>query len=186
MEDSGIVELYWRRDENAIRETERKYGRYLLKIADNILSDVEDSRECVNDTYWKAWSSIPPHKPDVLSAYLGKIARQLSIDLYRKRNRDKRRASEYALSLSELEDCVSGGDTTGQEVDARLLAGAVGAYLRTLPPGARQSFLARYYFMDSIREIADNSGMSQSKVKSMLYRTRLGLKDYLKQEGFSV
>lgn len=184
MEDSKIVELYWQRDENAVRETERKYGRYLLKISNSILADEEDSRECVNDTYWKAWGSMPPHKPSVLSTYLGKITRQLSIDVYRKRHREKRKTSEYALSLSELEECASGGDTTQQSVDLTLLAEAIGTYLRTLPLEVRNTFLARYYFMDSIREIAEHSGMSQSNVKSMLHRTRLGLKAYLEQEGF--
>ena len=108
MQDEMIVALYWKRDEKAISETERKYGRYLSKIAYNILSDWEDSKETVNDTYLKAWNSMPTHKPGVLSTYLGKITRQLSIDAFRTRNRDKRKHSEYAVSLSELEDCISG------------------------------------------------------------------------------
>lgn len=100
MQDEMIVALYWKRDEKAISETERKYGRYLSKIAYNILSDWEDSKETVNDTYLKAWNSIPTHKPGALSTYLGKITRQLSIDAFRTRNRDKRKHSEYAVSLS--------------------------------------------------------------------------------------
>ena len=186
MQDEKIVALYWQRDENAIGETERKYGRYLSRIAYNILSDWEDSREAVNDTYLKAWNSMPTHKPCVLSTYLGKITRQLSIDVFRTRNRVKRRASEYALSLSELEDCVSGGETTEQSVELKMLAEAINAYLYTLPADARSTFVCRYYFADSIREIAVSRGMSEAKVKSMLYRTRQGLKEHLEKEGYTL
>lgn len=184
MNDDMIVDLYWQRDENAIRETEQKYGRYLSKIAYNILSDFEDSRESVNDTYLKAWNSMPPHKPNVLATYLGKITRQLSIDIFRSRNRKKRRASEYTLSLSELEECVSGGDTTEQSIDLHLLAEAIDSYLGSLSSEARNTFVGRYYYMDSIREVAAYYNMSESKAKSMLHRTRLGLRTYLEQEGF--
>lgn len=112
MEDEQIVTLYWDRDETAIQETQTKYDRYLTKIACNILADMEDSRESVNDTYLAAWNSIPPQRPSVLSAYLAKLTRRISIDRFRYRTRDKRRDSQYALSLSELDDCVSGGNTT--------------------------------------------------------------------------
>lgn len=184
MKDDMIVALYWQRNENAIRETEQKYEHYLSKIAYNILSDFEDSKESVNDTYLKAWNSMPPHKPSVLATYLGKITRQLSIDIFKRRNREKRRASEYALSLSELEECVSGGDTTEQSIDLQLLAEAINAYLCKLSPEARNTFVGRYYYIDSIREVAAYYNMSESKAKSMLHRTRIGLKAYLEQEGF--
>lgn len=186
MKDEAIVSLYWQRDESAIRETERKYGHYLTKIAHNVLADVEDSRESVNDTYLKAWNSMPPHRPEALSVYLGKITRQLSIDMFRKRNRKKRRASEYALSLSELEECVSGGDVTGQDVEMHLLGEAINTYLRQASPEARNAFLGRYYYMDSLKEVAAYMGMSESKAKSLLYRTRQGLKVYLEREGFAI
>ena len=186
MQDQQIVSLYWQRDETAIRETERKYGRYLYKIANNILSNPEDSEESVSDTYWKAWNSMPPHKPSVLATYLGKIARQVSIDIFRSRNREKRKASEYALSLAELEECVSGGDTTGQMADLHLLAEAIGTYLRGLPPDARNAFVGRYYFMDSMKEVAAYCGMKEAKAKSLLYRTRQGLKAYLLREGLDL
>ena len=106
MQDEKIVELYWKRDESAVRETQEKYENYLYKIAYNILSDKEDSNESVNDTYLAAWNSMPPHKPNVLSTYLGKLTRRISIDIFRKRNRIKRQVSEYALSLTELQDCI--------------------------------------------------------------------------------
>ncbi len=186
MKDDKIVALYWQRDETAIWETEKKYGRYLSKIAYGILADIEDSKESVNDTYLKAWNSIPPHRPEVLATYLGKIVRQISIDMFRYRKREKRQASEYAISLSELEECVSGGNTTDQNIDVQLLAETINAYLHKLPSEARNTFVGRYYYMDSIREVASYYGMSESKVKSMLHRTRAGLKAYLKQEGFDL
>ena len=186
MEDAQIVSLYWDRSEDAIRETEAKYDRYLTKIAYNILANTEDSRESVNDTYLAAWNSMPPHRPSILSAYLAKLTRRISIDRFRYRTRDKRMGSEYALSLQELGDCVSGGDTTQEIVNVKLLADSIEVYLRLQSQQARTVFLARYYFLDSVREISISQGMSESKVKSLLYRTRLGLKEYLEQEGFAL
>ena len=186
MEDNAIVSLYWDRDEAAIRETETKYDRYLTKIAYNILADLEDSRESVNDTYMAAWESMPPHRPTVLSAYLAKLTRRISIDRFRYRTRDKRAGSEYAISLSELSDCVSGGNTTEEIINVRLLADAIGVYLRLQSPEVRTAFLGRYYFLDPIREVARYCGMSESKCKSLLHRTRVGLKEYLRKEGFDV
>lgn len=184
MEDEQIVALYWERDEQAISETERKYDRYLLKIANNILNNQEDSRESVNDTYLAAWNSMPPHRPGVLSAYLAKLTRRISIDCFRYRTRNKRMASEYAVSLSELSDCVPGGNTTEEIVNAKALADAIGVYLRLQSKETQAAFLGRYYFLDPVKEIARYLGMSESKVKSLLYRTRLGLKEYLEKEGF--
>ena len=186
MRDDEIVALYWQRDETAIWETQQKYGRYLNKITYNVLADLGDCEEVVNDTCLKAWNSMPPHRPAVLGTFLGKIARQLSIDRFRTRNRKKRQGSEYILSLSELEECVSGGDTTQQKVDGRLLAEAISSYLKILPEQACHTFVGRYYYMDPLKEVAAYCGMSESKAKSLLYRTRQGLKAYLKQEGFDL
>lgn len=186
MEDREIVALYWQRDQAAIQETQRKYGRYLAKIAWNILSDREDGEEIVNDTCLKAWGSIPPNRPDSLSAYLGKIARRLAIDALRTRGREKRMAAAYAVSLSELEECIPGGGRAEERLELSLLAQAINAYLRTLPPQARNVFVGRYFYMDPLKEVAAYYGMSIPKVKTMLYRTRLGLKAYLTQEGFTV
>lgn len=184
MEDERIIDLYWQRKEEAVLETERKFGHYLTKIAYNILADWEDSAESVNDAYLAAWNSIPPQRPVCLSAYLGQITRRISIDIYRKRKRMKRPRTEYGVSLSELEDCLSAGDTTQQHVDLHLLAKAVNDYLRTLSVEARDLFIGRYYFADSVRNAAGYCGMSESKAKSMLYRTRQGLKKHLEKEGF--
>lgn len=186
MEDNQIVSLYWQRDEAAIRETEVKYDRYLTRIALNILADPEDSRESVNDTYLAAWESIPPQKPVTLQTYLAKLTRRISIDRFRYRTREKRRDSEYALSLSELGDCVSGGNTTEEALNVKLLAEAIGEFLRRQNAQTRHVFIGRYYYLDSVKDIAGYCGMSESKVKTLLHRTRLGLKEYLVKEGFEV
>lgn len=186
MEDAAIVALYWQRDESAIQRTEEKYGRYLTKIAYQILASREDSEESVNDTYLRAWESMPPHRPGILATYLGRITRQRSIDIFRERHREKRGGSEYALSLTELEDCVTGGDSTGQEVEASLLAEAIGAYLGGLSAEVRTAFLERYYFLDPVAEIAARRGFTQAKIKSMLYRARQGLRGHLIKEGFDL
>ena len=183
MEDGRIVELYWQRDESAISKTQQKYGNYLTKIAYNILADVEDSRESVNDTYLKAWYAMPPQKPCVLSTFLGRITRQISIDVYRKRNAKKRQSSEYALALDELYDCASPHGAPEKEIEARLLAKSIGEYLSTLSDEARNIFVCRYYFLDSVRDIAERLGAGESKIKSSLHRTRLGLRQYLEKEG---
>ena len=184
MEDEKIVALYWSRDEQAINETQKKYERYLMKIAYNVLSNLDDSMESVNDTYLAAWNSIPPHCPSVLSTYLGKLTRRTSIDIFRKRNREKRQGAEYAISLNELADCIPDPNTPEDMADVRLLAEAINAYLRTLSEDARNTFVGRYYFLDSLKDVASYCGMSESKAKSVLYRTRCGLREYLLREGF--
>ena len=186
MEDEKIVDLYWQRSESAIRETEIKYDRYLTKIAYNILADAEDSRESVNDTYLAAWNSMPPHRPGVLSTYLGKLTRRISIDCFRRRTRQKRGGSEYEVSLSELGDCVSGGNTTEEIVNVKLLADAIGIFLRLQSEEARNAFIGRYYYLDSLKEVAAYCGMTESKCKTLLFRTRVALKEYLREEGFEV
>lgn len=184
MEDSQIISLYWDRNEAAIEQTDKKYGRYLAKIAYNILADREDSRESVNDTYLAAWDSMPPHKPEVLSTYLGKLTRRISIDLFRKKTSQKRGGGEYALSLQELEDCVSGGNTTEQALDLQTLSEAIEKYLRSISEEARNVFIGRYYYLDPVKRIAAYCHISESKAKILLYRTRQGLWEHLQKEGF--
>ena len=184
MEDAEIVDLYWARNEDAIAQTKTKYGAYLHKVAYNILADLEDSQECVSDTYLAAWRSMPENRPMVLRTYLGKITRQVSIDLFRRRSRMKRYASEYAVSLEELGDSFTDGRTPETELDGKLLTDAVNRFLWSLPDDARNTFIGRYYFNDSLKDVARYCGMSESKCKSMLYRTRQSLKAYLQKEGF--
>ena len=140
MEDAEIVNLYWQRNESAIDETKPKYSHYLTKIAYNILENIEDSEESVNDTYLAAWESMPPHRPSVLSAYLAKLTRRISIDRFRYRTRNKRMGSEYAISISELGDCVSAGNSTEDAYDEKELTEAIAAYLRLCSADARHAF----------------------------------------------
>ncbi len=183
MEDERIVGLYFERDEQAIEETQKKYDRYLAKIAYNILADIEDSKESVNDTYLKAWNSIPPSKPQSLSAYLGRIVRQNSIDIYRKKHSRKRFFCEYGQALSELDADAVEGETVESRTDLRLLGEKISEYLNSLSEEAASIFVCRYYFCDSIKSIAESTGYSESKIKSSLHRTRIGLKDFLRREG---
>jgi len=186
MRDDEIVTLYLDRSEEAITETDKKYGRYLHTIAYNILANDEDSDESVSDTYLGAWNSIPPHIPEVLRTYLAKLTRRLSIDRFRHRRRIKRSSSEYELSLDELAECTGGGETPEDKLDIKLLGEAINAYIGTLSDEARNLFVGRYYYLDPLKKAASYCGMSESKAKSLLYRTRQGLRDYLKKEGFDV
>ena len=186
MRDDEIIKLYFERNEAAITETETAYGKYLLKIAYNILADTEDCKECVNDTYLKAWNSIPPHKPAVLSAYLGKIARENAIDIYRKQNRCKRKPSEYILALDEISEYVPNTDDTENAVDTKLLGKEISRYLRTIPDYTAAVFVIRYFHCESIKTISLRFNISESKTKSMLHRTRKGLKKHLEKEGFDL
>ena len=182
MDDEKIVRLYWERNEQAIGETDKKYGKYLHRIAFHILADREDSQESVNDTYMAAWESMPPHKPAVLSTYLGKLTRRISIDCFRKKNAQKR-GGEYALSLEELGSCL-GENTTEQAVDVQLLAEAIGRYLGTVSQEARRVFIGRYYYLDPVKDIARYCHITESKAKMLLLRTRQGLWEQLQKEGF--
>lgn len=184
--EEKIVSLFFDREEDAIVQTEQLYGSYLRKIAYNILSDAEDSRECVNDACLAAWRSIPPHQPKVLRSYLAKLTRQIAIDRLRSRKSQKRQASEYSISLSELTDTFPNAESVEDQLDAQLLREAIGRFLHTLPKEAQLAFLGRYYYFDSLKEVASYCGMRQSKLKSLLYRTRQSLKKYLIEEGFDL
>ncbi|MGN0649258.1 MAG: RNA polymerase sigma factor [Oscillospiraceae bacterium] len=185
MNDSDIISLYQQRSEDALRETERKYSRYLTAIARNILADEEDSRECVNDTYLRAWNTIPPQMPQRLSAYLGKITRELSISRWRAAHAAKRGGSQYALSLDELAECIP-DNSTEHDYEASLLEKAVSKFVKALPQKQRRIFVCRYFFCDSIRDIAGYFAMSEAAVKTVLFRTREKLKNHLEQEGFTI
>ena len=182
MDDNEIIALFFSRSEQAIDALSDKYGKLCQIIAGNILGNQLDAEECVNDTYLAAWNSIPPHKPSILSTYLGKITRRISIDMYRRKNRTKRRASEYTLSLTELDDCLSNGGTPEESMEVKVLADAINTFLRSLSKDERNLFVGRYYFLDSLKEAAKYCGMSVGKAKSMLFRTRCNLKAYLQKE----
>lgn len=184
MDDLKIIELFFDRKECAIAETERKYGCYLSKIAYNILFDTEDSEECVNDTYMKAWNTIPPQKPKILRTFLGKITRRLAIDIFRRKHAEKRGYSEYALSLSELDECIPDKYSAESEFEYNQLSESINLFLASLSKENRDIFVCRYFYSDSIKEIASFFGTSESKIKSSLFRSRKALKDQLLKEGF--
>lgn len=184
MEEHCIVDLYWQRNENAISETAAKYGKYLHRISYQILQNDEDAEDCVNDTYNDAWQSMPPHRPSTLSTFLGKITRRISIDLWRKYSAEKRGGGVIALALDELEECVSGTGDVETEVERHELQRKLNAFLLELPRVERQVFMCRYWYMDSITDIAKQFFYSESKVKSMLYRTRKKLRVMLEKEEY--
>lgn len=184
MDDDRIVELYWKRNENAIKETDAKYGSYLNSISYNILVNSEDAQECVNDTYHDAWNSMPPHRPSILSTFLGKITRRISIDRWRKYQAVKRGGGEITLALEELEDCIAGTNDVEKEFERQELINLINRFLRSLPDIERRVFMCRYWYMDSIPSISKQFGFSQSKVTSMLHRTRGKLRAQLVKEGY--
>lgn len=182
MDDEDIVELYWKRSESAVSETELKYGRYLYGVSYNIVNNSDDASECVNDVYREAWNAIPPNRPAVLSTFLGKISRRISIDRLRKANAEKRGGGELPLVLDELEECVGGGEVES-EVERREIINALNRFLGELSPVARGIFLSRYWYMDSIKDIAGRFGFSESRVASTARRARLKLRARLEKEN---
>lgn len=182
MTDEQIVTLYWDRNETAITETDGKYGRYFHYIAFGILCDDEDAKETVNDTYLKAWNTMPPEKPNHLKAFLGRITRQLSINRLEWNTAKKRGGTQYDLALEELSGCIA--DSTEDCADITALRDCLNTFLHGLPQDARRIFIRRYWHMHSITQIAEDFSFSESKVKSMLMRTREKLKKHLIYEGF--
>lgn len=183
MNDKDIVELYWMRSERAISETSSKYGNYCYTIAYRILTNAEDAGECVNDTYLGAWNCMPPHRPSILSTFLGKITRRISINRWKHNNRDKRGAGEISLALEELSDCIPSSMDTEFIIESKELAKAINTFLSALPDTERDVFLCRYWFLASVSEISQKFDFSQSKTKSMLMRTRGKLYQFLQKEG---
>lgn len=186
MEDAAIIELYWERSEAAIEETAEKYGNYCAKIAVNILENREDADECVNDTYMKVWNAIPPQRPAAFPAFLGRITRNLALDRFRAQNAGKRGGGGTALLLSELEECVPDRGNVEAACEEGAIAKAIESFLGGLDPEHRILFMRRYWYADSISAIAAQFWMSESKVKSILFRTRHKLKVYLERKGITV
>ena len=183
MEDSQIIELYFARDESAIQASREKYEPYCLAVARNILVTQEDAEECVNDTWLRAWNAMPPHRPDRLSAFLGKITRNLALNRWRGSKARRRGEGEMPLALAELGECLAGGQTPKEEMDGKALCEAVTAFLRAQKPLKRIVFVRRYWYLNSIPVIARQFSISESKVKSMLYRMRQELREQLGEEG---
>ena len=183
MEDNRIIELYFSRSEDAIVETDRKYGGFCYSIAYNILFNREDSEESVSDTYLSAWNTIPPTRPGIFSFFLGKITRNLSLDRCKAKGAARRGGGQLPLALEELGDCLSGGDTPEDALTAAELGKAIDRFLRTLPDKDCCVFLRRYWYLDNVGDIARRYHMAEGSVKSSLFRTRKKLREYLQQEG---
>ena len=185
MEDMQIIELYWRRDEQAISETDRKYGAFCHRIAMNILSCFQDSEECVSDAYGKTWDTIPPTRPDSLRAYLGRIVRNLSLSRYRSRHAQKRFSGMEVL-LSELEDCVPAARDVESEVENAELGRVISAWLRTLTADDRALFVRRYWYGTALATLAEERDMPANRLAQHMYRLRLSLRKALEREGIAL
>lgn len=185
MSDEQIVALYWQRDEQAIKETDIKYKRFLLSVAYNIVHDTHDIEECLNDTYIGAWNSIPPARPTVLQAFLATIMRRTAIDRYKAKRRQKRIASELTLSLSEVEDFISDGDVYS-ESEARELGRVISDFLRSLSDRRMYIFMSRYYVARPIKEIAKLLACSESTVNKEISAIKCELKEKLEKEGYTL
>ncbi len=186
MDDEKIVQLYFERDEQAIQETANKYGNYCTSIAKNILGNSVDAVECVNDTYLNTWNSIPPHKPKMLSTFLGKIVRNLAFNRYKYNHADKRGGGELPLVLDELAECVSGSDNTEDAYLMKELVSTINKFLSTLPEVNRNVFIRRYWHTESIVDIAKRYGIESTAVSMMLKRTRAKLHNYLIERGYNI
>ncbi len=182
MDDSSIVDLFLLRDETAIARTQEAYGGRLRALAYGIVRDRQTAEECENDTYWKAWNSIPPDEPrHYLYAFLARIARNLSLNRCRDRKRLKRVAHLEKLS-SEMAECIPAPGGVEKELDDRFLSETLNRYLAQLDEGKRDIFVRRYWYLDSVSDIARRFGLSQSQVKTTLYRCRRGLREQLAKE----
>ena len=183
MEDEKIVLLYWKRDEDAIRQTERRYGHYCHTIAYNVLCSHEDADECVNDTYDGAWRAIPPQKPNRLASFLGRITRNLAIDRLRY-NSAQKRGLEVESAIEEYWECIPNGDAAVE--DEMELKRAINGFLASLDAKTRVIFMRRYWYSMSVRDIAVRMRLSESNVSVILHRTRNKFKDYLTKDGIFV
>lgn len=186
MDDEKIIDLYFAREERAISETGKKYGGYCRGIAFNILRSHEDTEECVSDTWLHAWNAIPPTKPGCLRAWLGRVTRNLSFTRWESARAQKRGGGQVTLLLSELSECLPGGESPEARFDARQVSASIAAYLYTQTRENQQLFVRRYYYSDSIRRLSGLFGLPENTVKSRLHRMRGGLREALAKEGIAV
>lgn len=183
MDDHVIIDLYWKRDEDAILHTQRKYGASCQTIATNILGNLQDAEECVNDAYLKVWNSIPPERPKSLFAFLSKIVRNISLDRHRFNSAEKRNHRADVM-LSELEECLA--DDSLAQVSEEGVVEALNRFLKTLDRETRLLFVRRYWYMDSNQKLAKTFSVSENVVRQRLYRTREKLKEFLEKEGIGI
>ncbi|MBR0086313.1 MAG: RNA polymerase sigma factor [Lachnospiraceae bacterium] len=186
MEDERIINLFFDRNEQAISEVSTKYGHYLETVSFNILKNREDTEECVNDTWIRAWNAIPPQRPAYLKAFLTKIIRNLSINRLKESQAKKRGGTEYDVALEEIQDFIADESGVEETVDGILLKEMIERFLDTLPKRQRVIFVERYFFLDPVLIVAEKNGMSESAVKTTLFRIRNRLKTYLESEGVTL
>lgn len=186
MEDAVIVDLYWKRDERAITESDAKYGAYCYTVANNILLNHEDTKECINDTWVKAWNTIPPQKPKALKPFFAKIIRNLALNRYEMKNAKKRGGDMVTIAMEELDECVSSKEDVESVYFAKQLQKDVNQFLHTLPGRDCDIFLRRYFFLENTAEIAKRYKMRESNVLLILSRLRKKLKKFLRKEGYIV
>ena len=184
MEDREIILLYWQRSERAIKETEKKYGGMLGRIAMAVLGSREDTDEALNDTYLRVWNAIPEDFPACFPGYLAKIVRNVAVDAFKKRTAVKRGGREYAVPLEELEECVSGGEDPADVVQREDVRNVIERCLRDVDETQRNVFLRRYFYFSSISEIADDFSLTEANVKTILFRLRAKLKEALIKEDY--
>ncbi len=185
MDDKQIIELYWQRSENALQETSNKYGKLCLNLARNMLWNLEDAQECVNDAYFAAWNTIPPEKPNNLCAFILKITRNLILKKI-EYNTAQKRKPDVENTLSEIDNLISDNKNTEHKFEAEELAKSISIFLRTQNSINRNVFIRRYWFYESIADISNQFSISESKAKSMLFRMRNSLKEYLIKEGYII
>ena len=183
MQDQRIVGLFWARDESAIASAAAAYGGYCYRIAYNILQNREDADECVNDTWLSAWNAIPPHKPENLATFLGKLTRNHALNRYEKRRAQKRGKGQTELALEELKDCVPTPGSIEDALDEKVLTAAIEQFLLAQPPLQRKLFVGRYWYLYSVRDMAKAYGIHESRAASILLRMRNKLKLHLQKEG---
>ena len=183
LEDKEIVQLYWNRDEKAIEATQTKYGNYCNSIAFNIINNQEDAEECVNEAYLKTWNSIPPNKPNSLRTYVGKLVRNVTFDLYRKKTAIKRGSGQIDIVLNELGECVCEQSNPETELEKKQLENDINIFLDTLSKEKKAIFLRRYWYSESVSDIAKRYGMSENSVSVKLNRIRNKFKNYLLERG---
>ena len=186
LDDHSIIELYWSRNEKAISETDKKYGKYLYSIAYNIVHDKLDSEECVNDTYVGTWNAIPPARPNVFHMFLAKITRNISVNRFIKNTAYKRIPSELIVSLDELDNCFPDTPTLEEEIEAEKLGNLLNSYLEGLSNKEQLVFVCRYYYADKISEIAGMMDVNERTVFRMLESIRNGLRERLEKEGYKI
>ncbi len=186
MDDNKIIALYINRDETAVAQTAEKYGQRLKRISYDITEDAQTAEECENETYLKAWNTIPPQNPvDYLFVYLARIIRHISLDVCRTRGRQKRSAVITELT-AEMEECIPSPDDIVSRLEYQELGAAISRYLYTLSDEKQMIFIRRYWYLDSVETIARRLGIGQSKVKMTLLRCRKGLQEYLWKEGYEL